>query len=156
MDKNGWQDIGYNFCIGGDGLIYEGRGWQAMGAHTPGFNDKSLGICFLGDFTSVRPTLAARNNAQSLIRCGVASGRIDNDFWLYGHGVIDAVTLRPTVAARANAQALIRCGVASGSISTTYSLIGHSQVVAATCPGTALLDELRTWPRFNDAPTLEP
>ena len=29
-----WNDIGYNFIIGGDGRIYEGRG-QHRGAHSP-------------------------------------------------------------------------------------------------------------------------
>ena len=33
MGKN-WNDIGYNFIIGGDGRIYEGRG-QHRGAHSP-------------------------------------------------------------------------------------------------------------------------
>ena len=28
-----WWDIGYNFLIGEDGRIYEGRGFDAQGAH---------------------------------------------------------------------------------------------------------------------------
>jgi hypothetical protein len=31
-------DIGYSFLIGGDGNVYEGRGWDRLGAHTEGFN----------------------------------------------------------------------------------------------------------------------
>ena len=33
MDSNGWSDIGYNFIVGEDGNVYEGRGWTTMGAH---------------------------------------------------------------------------------------------------------------------------
>ncbi len=29
-------DIGYNFLIGGDGNVYEGRGWDRQGSHTIG------------------------------------------------------------------------------------------------------------------------
>lgn len=46
----GWSDIGYNFAIGGDGRIYEGRGFQIIGAHTLHYNQGSLGICFIGDW----------------------------------------------------------------------------------------------------------
>jgi len=52
MDVNGWSDIGYNFVVGGDGNVYEGRGWGKQGAHAPGYNSQSIGICFIGTFTS--------------------------------------------------------------------------------------------------------
>jgi hypothetical protein len=52
MDNRGWQDIGYNFLIGGDGNVYEGRGWGIWGAHVPRYNSKSIGICVIGDFQS--------------------------------------------------------------------------------------------------------
>lgn len=52
MDHNGWDDIGYNFLVGDDGNIYEGRGWGIKGAHSPKYNANSLGICFIGNFTS--------------------------------------------------------------------------------------------------------
>ena len=38
INGNGWCDIGYSFLVGGDGNIYEGRGWDEIGAHTGGFN----------------------------------------------------------------------------------------------------------------------
>jgi hypothetical protein len=52
MDVNGWNDIGYSFVAGEDGNIYEGRGWSAVGAHAPGYNSISIGICTIGTFTS--------------------------------------------------------------------------------------------------------
>ena len=49
---NKWNDIGYTFAIGGDGKIYEGRGYNTIAAHAPRYNDKSIGICMIGDWRS--------------------------------------------------------------------------------------------------------
>lgn len=51
MDQRGWDDIGYSFLIGEDGRVYEGRGWDRVGAHAPQYNHVSIGVCFLGDFS---------------------------------------------------------------------------------------------------------
>lgn len=53
LDDRGWWDIGYNFLIGEDGNAYEGRGWNYVGAHAPGYNTQSIGICLLGDFSGI-------------------------------------------------------------------------------------------------------
>ena len=55
MFTNGWSDIGYSFLVGGDGELYEGRGWNAEGAHTLGFNTVGYGTCFIGDFMEKPP-----------------------------------------------------------------------------------------------------
>lgn len=52
MDQKGWSDIGYNFLVGEDGNVYEGRGWDKQGAHSKPFNSKSIGICIIGNYTS--------------------------------------------------------------------------------------------------------
>lgn len=52
MNTRKWSDIGYNFLVGEDGNVYEGRGWGKTGAHTVGYNSKSVGICFIGNFES--------------------------------------------------------------------------------------------------------
>jgi peptidoglycan recognition protein len=67
MNSNGWADIGYNFCIGDNAQVYEGRGWNRQGAHSPSFNSRSIGFCFFGDFTSVLPPAAARSTAQAFV-----------------------------------------------------------------------------------------
>lgn len=54
MNSKGWNDIGYNFLVGEDGNIYEGRGWGKKGAHSKSFNGKSIGICIIGDYSSKR------------------------------------------------------------------------------------------------------
>ena len=54
-DRN-WCDIGYNFLIGSNGDVFEGRNFLAQGAHTKGFNDRAYGISFFGDFDRKLPT----------------------------------------------------------------------------------------------------
>ena len=68
----GWSDIGYNFLVGDDGNVYEGRGWDLQGAHVFGHNSRSIGISFIGNFQQRLPSTAARNATKQLIRCGVS------------------------------------------------------------------------------------
>jgi hypothetical protein len=68
--RRGWCDIGYNFVIGWDGVIYEGRwarrygpwevhssedrrGRAVRGAHVADFNTGSVGISLMGNFSTV-------------------------------------------------------------------------------------------------------
>lgn len=48
MDVRGWNDIGYNFLVDRLGRLYEGRGWDAIGAHAAGYNTIGLGVCVIG------------------------------------------------------------------------------------------------------------
>ena len=85
IESKGWDDIAYNFLVGGDGLIYEGRGWDIEGAHTFNYNYKSIGISFIGTFTNDMPTKAQLYAAQKLIEYGLKSGYVANDYKLLGH-----------------------------------------------------------------------
>lgn len=85
QDERGWNDIGYNFCIGGDGNIYEGRGWGKVGAHAPSYNDKSVGICFIGDYRTELPSRTMLKSGEKLIQCGMKLGHISEDYKLIGH-----------------------------------------------------------------------
>lgn len=77
-------DIGYNFLIGGDGNVYQGRGWDVIGSHTFDWDDKSLGIAFLGTFKKKTPTDVQIEVAKKLIKAGVQMGYIKKDYNLYG------------------------------------------------------------------------
>lgn len=46
-------NIFHRFAVGGDGKVYEGRGFNVVGAHAPAYNDKSIGICLIGDWQSI-------------------------------------------------------------------------------------------------------
>ncbi|MET7732709.1 N-acetylmuramoyl-L-alanine amidase [Streptomyces sp. NPDC005402] len=58
----GWRDIGYNFLVDKCGNIYEGRAGgvakPVLGAHTLGFNSKSMGVAVLGSYGSKKPPAA--------------------------------------------------------------------------------------------------
>ena len=51
-ETNRWEDIGYDYLIedvGGEAMVFSGRGLQYMGAHTVGYND-CIGVCVVGDY----------------------------------------------------------------------------------------------------------
>lgn len=60
QDDRNWNDIGYNFGVGGDGKAYFGRGWQRVGAHAPKYNYRSIGICVIGDWRCIFNNLRIR------------------------------------------------------------------------------------------------
>jgi len=84
MQVRGWDDIGYNFLVGGDGRVYEGRGWAGVGAHAKGWNFQSYGMAMIGDFSQHLPTDAALKTVQQLILCGQPQN-ISIEYTLHGH-----------------------------------------------------------------------
>ncbi|WP_300379334.1 N-acetylmuramoyl-L-alanine amidase [Clostridium sp.] len=48
--ERGFIGIGYHFYIRKDGSVYKGRSEDAIGAHTKGENNISIGICLEGKF----------------------------------------------------------------------------------------------------------
>ncbi|MEW7289289.1 N-acetylmuramoyl-L-alanine amidase [Aquimarina sp. 2304DJ70-9] len=69
INGNGWSDIGYNFLVDPNGVIYEGRagGDNAIGAHFCGRNRNTMGVCMLGDYSSVTPTTATQTALKNLL-----------------------------------------------------------------------------------------
>tara|TARA_R100000458_G_C8262261_1_gene237639 strand:+ start:1055 stop:1795 length:741 start_codon:yes stop_codon:yes gene_type:complete len=43
----GWKSIGYNFLVGENGLVFEGRGWH-QGAATKGWNWRTISVAYIG------------------------------------------------------------------------------------------------------------
>lgn len=85
MESRGWDDIGYNFLVGGDGAVYIGRGWNKQGAHTKGYNAKSICIAFIGTFNKIVPPDRQLQAAQRLIKEGVKIKKLDENYRLLGH-----------------------------------------------------------------------
>ena len=48
--NKGWAGIGYHYFISKEGVIYECRQRDTIGAHAKGYNANSIGVCFEGDF----------------------------------------------------------------------------------------------------------
>jgi hypothetical protein len=65
----GWGDIGYNYLIDPNGVVYEGRGGgdNVIGAHFSCQNGGTMGVCLLGSFTNVSPTPSALNGLKQLL-----------------------------------------------------------------------------------------
>lgn len=76
---NGWGDIGYNYLIDPDGVIYEGRagGNGAIGAHFSCRNTNTVGVALLGTYSTAWPTPAAMTSLRLLLGELVKRNAID-------------------------------------------------------------------------------
>lgn len=84
-ESRGWDDIGYNFIIGGDGAVYEGRGWNKQGAHTKGWNKGSIGVAFIGTFNKIIPPERQLKAAFQLFENGVELKKLTENYKIYAH-----------------------------------------------------------------------
>ncbi|CAH1780357.1 unnamed protein product [Owenia fusiformis] len=86
QNNRSWWDIGYNFLIGEDGRVYEGRGWYSKGAHAGlPFNNLAYGISIMGNFMTFLPDKKALDAFKNLVQCGIDNGRIQSNYSLIGH-----------------------------------------------------------------------
>ncbi|GLH03787.1 Peptidoglycan-recognition protein LB [Gryllus bimaculatus] len=85
QEERGWNDIGYNFVVGGDGRVYEGRGWGVVGAHALHYNLRSVGVSLIGDYVEAAPPAHMTALAQRLLACGARRGALAADYSLLGH-----------------------------------------------------------------------
>lgn len=83
MDTRGWSDIGYNFLIRDTGAIYEGRGWDRVGAHATGWNTNSIGVCVIGDYQSNDVPAPAMESLRWLYR--QANTHVGRNLTILGH-----------------------------------------------------------------------
>lgn len=88
MNSQGLDDIAYNFCIGQDGNVYEGRGWDYEGgdftSHNS-YNAHAINLCFIGSFEKHIPHFKSFFAAQELISCGIKKGKISPTYSLIAH-----------------------------------------------------------------------
>lgn len=65
----GWGDIGYNYLIDPNGVIYEGHlgGDDVVGTHAAGANYGSMGVSLIGTYTSVTPSQAMQTSLAKLL-----------------------------------------------------------------------------------------
>ncbi|WP_375578773.1 N-acetylmuramoyl-L-alanine amidase [Marivirga tractuosa] len=72
-EENGWSDIGYNYLVAPDGVIYAGRdpdtGAQdeVIGAHFCGSNSNTMGVCLLGNYETVEPTSTMLESLEEVL-----------------------------------------------------------------------------------------
>ncbi|KOB63145.1 Peptidoglycan recognition protein SA [Operophtera brumata] len=85
MEELKYWDIGESFLIGGNGKVFEGAGWLRVGAHTYGYNRRSIGISLIGNFNINTPTQEALDAARNLIKCGVEKGHLSPQYHVVAH-----------------------------------------------------------------------
>ena len=81
----GHSDIMYNFMVGEDGNVYEGRGWNTVGGHVPAWNIVSMGIAVMGNFQRGPPNQVALAALEGLLGCLIENHKLTPDYKLYGH-----------------------------------------------------------------------
>ncbi|MFJ3671041.1 peptidoglycan recognition family protein [Streptomyces sp. NPDC090106] len=124
--SNDWGNIGYNFLIDRQDVIYECRfsgndGIPAHNAddevvtafHTFGFNPGNIGIALLGDFNKAKPSPRMRDSLVRLTASLAARHKLDP--------LAGVTYLSPT----------------SGKSTDGPSLGGHQDWTSTECPGTA-------------------
>lgn len=124
----GYGDIDYNFLIDAQGRVYEGRrawintpavnpteedlaGNVVRGSHAKHYNDATVGIVLLGNYTSVMPTTAARTALVNLLA------------WKADRHGIDPKGASTYV------------NPSDGTTQYLYNIAGHRNVNATACPG---------------------
>ena len=83
-----YNDISYNFLVGGDGLAYVGRGWDHEGQYAQKHSNNSIGISLIGTFNDVTPIKVQIETTQKLIEMAVKMGKISKDYILLGNGQV--------------------------------------------------------------------
>ena len=75
----GWGDVGYNYMIDPNGVIYEGRagGDDVEAGHAYPFNVGTMGVGLLGNFMKTLPTQAAQRSLVDLLSWKSAQRGID-------------------------------------------------------------------------------
>lgn len=61
-----WNDIGYHYLIDTEGTVYEGRGRDVWGAHSPGKNHEPS-VALIGDYSSTPPSDAQHQAVYDLL-----------------------------------------------------------------------------------------
>ncbi|MDQ6760376.1 MAG: N-acetylmuramoyl-L-alanine amidase, partial [Acidobacteriota bacterium] len=76
---NGWNDIGYNYLIDPNGVLYEGRagGDGVLGAHFSGVNSGTMGVALLGTYIDVPPTSKMLDTLSTMLAWQADKWRLD-------------------------------------------------------------------------------
>ncbi|XP_061393455.1 peptidoglycan-recognition protein LC-like [Musca vetustissima] len=83
------DDIIYNFLIGGDGNVYEGRGWDNRGSVIKGYNDDSISLAYIGSFKKQRPSDKQLNVTRLLLAEGVRLDKLTPNYRIVGANKLD-------------------------------------------------------------------
>ena len=94
VNTNGWDDIGYNWLIDPNGILYEGRPDNFQGAHFSCINENTVGICVIGDYSLVQPSEAALSTLVEVLAFEATEHAIDvstQSYHVTGDFILDNV-----------------------------------------------------------------
>lgn len=79
VNTRAFCDVGYNYLIDPNGVLYEGRsgGNNVIGAHFCNVNTGTMGVCLLGNFEEVEPTEAMLNTLAKILAWKSCNSNID-------------------------------------------------------------------------------
>ncbi len=79
VQGNGWNDIGYNYLVDPNGVIYEGRagGDGVIGAHFSGVNTGTMGVCMVGTYSVQAPSGVAVESLKKLLMWQASRLKLD-------------------------------------------------------------------------------
>jgi hypothetical protein len=124
----GWGDIGYNYIIDPNGVIYEGRsgGDNAVGFHDAA-NYGSMGVSLIGTYETVNPTGAAQNSLVEVLAWKASQRGIDPLGWSYYYGcdISNYCTAPGAVVANISGHRNIMPGQTSCPGQAAYNLLPH-------------------------------
>jgi hypothetical protein len=138
----GYYDLGYNFVVDRCGQIFEGRtggmDLPVHGAHDYGFNTDTVGISYIGNFESAKPTKAALDAIARVVA------------WKFGqYGIVPTSNVTLTSNGDLNVDGN---KVALGKTITLPRVFGHRDTNATACPGANLYPKLSRIRTFAAAP----
>ena len=87
--NKGWAGIGYHYYVRKDGSVYRGRPENMAGAHCPGVNSTSIGICAEGNFNE---EIMSEVQKQAIIELVKDIKPRYNIKWIKGHREILATS----------------------------------------------------------------
>jgi len=123
VNGHGWDDIGYNWLVDPNGVLYKGRAWKSeteeniQGAHNSAKNGNTSGICLIGNYVSSTPSEKGLDKLASI--CAFLCSKYDIDpLGKSYHASIEKVN---------------------------DNITGHGQSGGGTaCPGTQLINRMQT------------
>ncbi|MET9439982.1 N-acetylmuramoyl-L-alanine amidase [Streptomyces sp. NPDC006610] len=140
--QQGYFDLGYNFVVDRCGQIFEGRSGgvdlPVTGAHDIGFNTDTVGISYIGNFETAKPTRAGLDAIARIVA------------WKFGMYGVD-----PT--GRVSLQSGVAKGVKGNMVEKGQSIelprvFGHYATNNTACPGDHLIAKLDLVRRLAKAP----
>ncbi|MFF4685858.1 FG-GAP-like repeat-containing protein [Streptomyces sp. NPDC001307] len=128
----GYYDIGYNFVVDRCGQIFEGRSGgmdlPVVGAHDIGFNTNTVGISYIGNYMTARPSRAALDSIARIVAW---------KFGMYGIDPTGKVTLTSGSPKGQDGNLIDQ-----GQQITLPRVFGHRDTNSTLCPGDNLYKKL--------------